>query len=141
MSQSNILEKVEKDIESYGWHVLAVCGGDLPNFSYTIGFKETLSHPEIVMSGLSTEMMHHLLNDIGELIKSGESFSDGDTSSEVIKGYLVKFISVNESHIDEYFRAANIHYGDGNFKTLQCIWPDNDGRFPETTNSSQEVLV
>ena len=60
MSQSNILEKVEKDIESYGWHVLAVFGGDLPNFSYTIGFKETLSHPEIVMSGLSTEMMHDL---------------------------------------------------------------------------------
>ena len=141
MNQSKVLDKVKKDIENHGWHVLSVFGGGSPNFSYTIGFTETLNHPEIVMSGLSTELMHNLLNDIGELIKKGAVFKSGNFSDKVLNGYSVKFSSVNTSNINEYFRAAEVHYGQGNFETLQCIWPDKEGKFPCESDSSQEILV
>lgn len=68
MSNSKVLDKLKSDIEKYGWHVLSVFGNDLPNFAYSIGFTETLNHPEIVISGLNTDLMHELLNDIGSLI-------------------------------------------------------------------------
>lgn len=68
MPQSNVMKKVSNDIKTHGWHVLSVFCKDLPNFSYTIGFTETLNHPEIVISGLDSKLAHLLLNDIGNLI-------------------------------------------------------------------------
>jgi len=97
--------------------------------SHTIGFKESLNHPEIVMYGLSTDLIHKLLNDIGELIKKGHSFAVGDICSEVPNGYAVKFVALNESNINKYFRAANAYYGKCDFETLKCVWPDKDGTF------------
>lgn len=140
MSRTSVLEKVENDIKEHGWHVLSVFSENEPSFSYTVGFKETLNHSEVIISGLNTKLMHQLLNDIGELIKEGNSFSAGDISNEVIKGYPVKFVAVNESNIKEYFRVANARYGKGQFQAIQCLWSDKHGTFPEKTDANQEVL-
>lgn len=137
---SSVMEKVKKDIKDHGWHVLSVFGENMPKFSYTIGFKETLNHPEVIMSGLDTDLMHNLLNDIASLIKKGDIFSEGDTSNEVLKDYPVKFISVSKENIQEYLRAASTYYGEGNFQVIQCVWPDNQGLFPTKTEAAQEVL-
>lgn len=140
MSQSSVMQKVNEDVENHGWHVLSVFGNDLPAFSYTIGFTETLNHPEIVMSGIDSKLSHLLLNDIGNLIKNGQVFNHGDHSYQVLKNYWVKFESVRNENISEYFAAANNRYGTGKFKALQCIWPDRDGNFQETSNDKQEIL-
>ncbi len=140
MSNSKIFKKVDEDIAKYGWHVLSVACEDSPSFSYTVGFEQTLSHPEIIMSGLGTELMHHLLNDIGELIKNGSSFKNGDLSNEVVKGFPVKFIEVKDSALSEYLRVAKAHYDNKGFRALQCVWPDKDGVFQTASNQDQEVL-
>ncbi len=140
MQQSSVMQKVSSDIKTYGWHVLSVFGKDIPNFSYTIGFTETLNHPEIVISGLESKLAHLLLNDIGNLIKSGHVFKHGDFSVEILKGYPVKFEAVRNENISEYFAAANHHYGSGKFNALQCIWPDRGGKFQEASNEGQEIL-
>ena len=140
MPESKVMEKVSKDIAEHGWHVLSVFGENMPNFSYTIGFTETLSHPEVIISGLETKLAHLLLNDIGELIKKGQSFEHGASSDEVLKNCPVKFENVTKKNILEYLRAANNHYGEGNFQALQCIWPDKDGNFQSATDEEQEIL-
>lgn len=140
MSNPKIFEKVDEDIAKYGWHVLSVTCEDSPSFSYTVGFEETLNHPEIIMSGLGTELMHHLLNDIGELIKLGDSFKDGDLSNEVVSGFPVKFIAVKDNVLSEYLRVAEVHYDSKGFRALQCIWPDKKGVFQTESNYEQEVL-
>jgi hypothetical protein len=140
MPQSSVMQKVSSDIKAHGWHVLSVFGKDLPNFSYTIGFTETLNHPEIVISGLESKLAHLLLNDIGNLIINGHAFKNGDFSDQILKNYPVKFETVRNENISEYFAAANNHYGAGKFKALQCIWPDRDGNFQEATNEVQEIL-
>lgn len=110
MSNSKIFEKVDEDNKKYAWHVLSVACDDSPGFSYTVGFEQTLNHPEIIMSGLSSDLMHQLLNDIGELIKSGSQFKSGDLSNEVVKGFPVKFIAVNDEIRSNYLRVAEVHY-------------------------------
>jgi len=134
------MEKLERDIKSYGWHVLSVFEENMPSFSYTIGFKETLDHPEIIMSGLEIDLMHQLLNDIGNLIKEGQFFSEESISNEVLKDCPVKFVPVSQENTQEYFRAANAYYGEGNFQILQCVWPYKNGHFPKITDEIQEVL-
>ena len=140
MPESEVMEKVRRDIAEHGWHVLSVFSENMPNFSYTIGFTETLTHPEVIISGIESKLAHLLLNDIGELIKKGQFFEHGASSNEVLKNYLVKFENVTEKNIPEYFRAANNLYGEGNFKALQCIWPDKYGNFQSSTDKEQEIL-
>ncbi len=140
MKNTSVLEKVGDDIEEHGWHVLSVFGKGVPNFSYTVGFTETLNHPEIIMSGLDSKLAHFLLNDIGNLIRGGKSFNDGDLSDQVLKNYSVKFQSVSEDNILEYFRAANAYYGERKFKALQCVWPNSQGKFQQSSDEDQEIL-
>jgi len=140
MSNSKIFDKVDKDIAKYGWHVLSVACEDSPSFSYTVGFEETLSHPEIIISGLSIELMHQLLNDIGELINQGSSFKGGDLSNDVVSGLPVKFIEVRESVLSEYLRVAQTHYENKSFRALPCVWPGEEGLFQTESNQDQEVL-
>lgn len=137
---SDVMEKVEDDIKKHGWHVLSVFSKDAPSFSYSIGFTETLDHPEIIMSGLDTSLMHPLINDIGQLIKNGQRFTNNQLSEEVIKGYPVKFSKISELNKEEYLRAAVSIYSIEKFDALQCIWPDKEGKFQEESNTAQEVL-
>ncbi|MEM7358933.1 MAG: DUF4262 domain-containing protein [Pseudomonadota bacterium] len=140
MTSSKIIDKVKNDIAEHGWHVLSVSCSDSPNFSYTVGFEQTLGHPEIIMSGLKIDLMHQLLNDIGGLIKEGESFTNGDLSNEVIRGFPVKFVALNENSTEEYLRVAKAHYENGSIRALQCIWPDSNGVFQSASNNAQELF-
>ena len=137
---SDVMEKVEDDIKKHGWHVLSVFSQDAPSFSYSIGFTETLDHPEIIISGLDTSLMHSLINDIGQLIKNGQRFTNNQLSEEVIKGYPVKFSKISELNKKDYLRAAVSIYSIEKFDALQCIWPDKEGKFQEESNTAQEVL-
>jgi len=137
---SDVMETVEDDIKKHGWHVLSVFSKDAPSFSYSIGFTETLDHPEIIMSGLDTSLMHSLINDIGQLIKNGQRFTNNQLSEEVIKSYPVKFSKISELNKEEYLRAAVSIYSVEKFDALQCIWPDKEGKFQEESNTAQEVL-
>ena len=140
MNKEKIIAKVASDIASFGWHVLHVFSEDEVSFSYTVGFTETLYHAEIIMSGLRRELRHDLLNDIGNLIKNGERFENGDLSHCVAKGLPVKFIAVSDKLRREYLGLAANRYGDAGFKALQCVWPDKHGKFQADTNRAQEIL-
>ena len=140
MKKESIIAKVASDIASYGWHVLHVFSEVEVSFSYTIGFTETLGHAEIIMSGLRREVRHDLLNDIGNLIKKGERFENGDISLRVVKGLPVKFIAVDMQARGEYLRMAANRYGEAGFQALQCVWPDKHGKFQADTNRAQEIL-
>ena len=140
MSSSKIFKKVDEDIRNYGFHVLSVACSDSPDFSYTVGFEQTLNHPEVIMSGLDRKLMHRLLNDIGELIRKGDSFSNGEFSDKVVDGFSVKFISVKTIALAEYLSVAKAHYKGKEFRALQCVWPDKNGLFQTEDNEVQEVF-
>jgi hypothetical protein len=49
----------------------------LPSFSYSFGLLETYQHPELICFGLSTDLMHALINDAAALLKQGEKIKSG----------------------------------------------------------------
>tara|TARA_R110002072_G_scaffold93269_3_gene206844 strand:- start:93 stop:434 length:342 start_codon:yes stop_codon:yes gene_type:complete len=88
-------------IAKHGWGVLGIAGEQDP-FSYTVGFHDSLQHPELLLSGMERELGGSVLNSAGAAIREGERFRAGDLSEAVLEGYPVAFALVP---IDFYMRA------------------------------------
>ena len=60
-----------------------------PAYVFSVGMFHTLGHPEICIFGLSsTKTMSQIINGIGDLIKSGQSFQDWHESEDVLDEYV-----------------------------------------------------
>lgn len=71
--------EVYADIERYGWMIQAVIGDEPAlTWAYTIGLAGGLGHPELVVVGLGMNATGRLLNGIGEQIREGRRFNNGD---------------------------------------------------------------
>ncbi|WP_134088719.1 DUF4262 domain-containing protein [Olivibacter sp. XZL3] len=128
-------ERFENSIASNGWHVIMVKSTAYqPSFAYTIGLWQNFNHPEVICLGLPAETMHLILNDIGELIKQGETIQLNKPYQDFLEDYLTTFISVDPSNIKDYFGAALAHYQDLTMPALQFVWPDKNHRFPWAEN-------
>lgn len=134
-------KKLVDNIAEYGWHVIKVFDPDGgPSFAYSVGMTETLDHPEVIIIGLGVDLMHHMINDIGTRIRSGESLESGQPIEGLLEGALCILYPVTSRHLREYFAAAYHHYGGAYFGALQCFWPGKvDGCFPWEPNCSEFV--
>jgi hypothetical protein len=123
--------KLFADVKKFGWHVIKVAPDDEgPAFAYSIGIYHSFQHPEIVIFGLDVTDMHRMINAIGEAIRSGSRFSDGDESDAALEGYNVLFRRVEMRHYREHFGYARWFYQGDEFPVLQCVWPDSKHRYP-----------
>ena len=123
--------KLHSDVEEFGWHVVLIPEDDEgPAFAYSVGLFENLGHPEIVVLGLDLDVMHRLINLIGEEVKRGRRLADGEVVSGILDGYDVRFLDVARRHYPERFGYARRYYKGDDFSVLQCLWPDRRGHFP-----------
>ena len=117
-------------IEEFGWMVVAVPEDDQgPGFAYSIGLHGSFNHAEVIVFGLSLDATRGIVNAVGEEIRRGLRFGDGDRSGEIVEGFPVEFRAVAPEFHDEYFGQALKVYGE-TFAALQCVWPDRHGTFP-----------
>jgi hypothetical protein len=124
-------QKLISDIEEFGWHVLKIPEGDEgPSFAYSVGLFRTFNHPEIVIFGLDRDLMHRMINLIGEEVRQGRRFADGEAASGFLEGYDVRFHEVARRCYPEHFGYAHWLYKGDDFPVLQCLWPDMQGHFP-----------
>ncbi len=140
--------KLVSEIEEVGWHVIMIPEDDEgPSFAYSIGLFRTFGHPEIIIFGLDLDLMHRLINLIGEDVRQGRRFADGQAASGILEGYDVRFLNVARRHYPEHFGYAHWYYKGDDFPALQCLWPDKHGRFPtdsdcpEPLRARQRLLV
>lgn len=146
------LDETERDvletIDEHGWMVMSVCDedGETPDWAFSIGLYETFGHPEIVVFGQSVELMHSMINSIGERVREGEHFADGNELEELIAEYRCSVRHVRLKWY-ELFLGWAIWYHEGEaFPVLQCFWPDRDqhypwdGAFPEGLEWAQPLL-
>ena len=123
--------KLLANVREYGWHVMAIGGSDeCPPFGYTIGLYHSFGHPEVIVFGLDVSVMFAIITNLGDLIKSGQTFDHLSESSEILEGYLVTFRDVERRHYRNYFGFARWFYQGDRFPAIQCIWPDAQGRYP-----------
>jgi hypothetical protein len=131
VSEEDRERKLLADIEEYGWHVVLIPEDDEgPAFAYSIGLFKTFGHPEVVVFGLDLDVMHQMINLIGEEVRRGRHFSDGESASGILEGYDVRFCEAARKHYHDHFGYARWFYGGDDFPALQCLWPDRRGRFP-----------
>ncbi len=138
--------KLLSDVERHGWHIVGIDDDDEgPAYVFSVGMFHTLGHPEICMFGLSsTKTMGQIINGIGDLIKSGQSFDDWEESDEVLEGYSCMFRTVTPKLYREYFGYARWFYEGDDFPMLQCVWPDGDHNYPwdaEYNAQTQSVMA
>jgi hypothetical protein len=131
VEEDDIERKLISDIEVFGWHVIMIGEDDEgPAFAYSIGLFKSFSHPEIIIFGLDVNLMHRMINLIGEEARQGRLFDDGESASGILEGYDVRFLNVARQHYHEHVGYARWFYKGDDFPLLQCIWPDMQGRFP-----------
>lgn len=106
--------KLLADVASHGWHLVGIDDDpEGPGYVFSVGMFHTLGHPEICIFGLSnTKTMGQIINGVGDLIRSGQSFDDWKESQEVLAGYSCMFRHVDPTLYREYFGYAVIELAD-----------------------------
>jgi hypothetical protein len=147
---------VVTNVREHGWHVCMVHGnceycaeGDLEHsheavhhddprvdaayaatFAYTVGLTPRFDHPEILLVG-GWSAAGHFLNTVGDLVRDGHRFAPGDTSSEVLDGFVVRFDDVGVQPRWSLMTLAHWAMHRAYFDALQLVLPDRWGRWPE----------
>jgi hypothetical protein len=101
-----------------------------PGFTYTIGLYHSYGHPEVIVFGLPGLTAQRILERTADLVKSGAIFADGNQSDAILRGHTCIFRSVLRSHYPAHVGQARWFYGTWGFPAIQCVWPDQAGRFP-----------
>ena len=90
-------EKILADVAEYGWHVLKIYEQDeTPGWAFSIGLYKSFNHPEIVVFGLNDDLMHFLINSIGEDVRAGKRFVVDGLYPDLIEAYSCTFKPVNQ---------------------------------------------
>lgn len=123
--------RVRSDIDTYGWHVAKIAGDEkAPPWSFTIGLEHSFDHPEILAVGMELELLHALLNHVGEQVKHGRRFEHDERAQGVLDQHPPVFRTVATRWHGAFVGNAAWFYRERSFRVLQCFWPDASGRLP-----------
>jgi len=122
---------VRENVANHGCHVMLVSSdGEAPAFAYSIGLTRTHGQPELICFGLREEVMHFMINELGERMAGGARFHHGDRISGLIDDYDCILRRTDRARYREYLGYALwFNEGDG-FDVLQIVWPDKQKRYP-----------
>ncbi|HEU5007589.1 MAG TPA: DUF4262 domain-containing protein [Jatrophihabitantaceae bacterium] len=126
---------LRETIRKHGWAVQSVLGNHrkrYPDFSYTVGLWG-FGHPELLVIGLAADVAGWLLNQLGQLVRAGESLRAGQSvyCPNLRGGSDLQLRRVPNPH-EILFVAQNVYSGPGLRKVpaLQVCYPDSYGRYP-----------
>ncbi len=126
-------QKFLSNIGAHGWVVTKVfqsAGEAGPEFAYSAGLFHSYRHPEIIIFGLGLDIMHKLINNIGDSVKTGTRFEPGNEYQDIFARCGCQFRPVDTSHYKSYLGWAIWFYNGEPFPVLQCFWPDQEGHYP-----------
>ncbi|MFG2576351.1 DUF4262 domain-containing protein [Streptomyces sp. NPDC048481] len=121
---------VIEHVQRHGWHVVMVPEDEVgPGFAYTVGLAHTHGGPELATFGLDVDVMHRILNTLGEKCAAGEALTDGQSHPDVVRGYPVVLRGIASGWYRTFFGQALGFYRRPPLPVLQVAWPDAEGRF------------
>lgn len=133
---SQFVDNVRQDIERYGCSVVFV-GDEDPPFAFTVGLWERNRHAELIIFGLSGQVMANILNAIARKVGEGVTFSSSTYLPDVGGKFGIKVVPIHEAGLSRYFGFA-LGYYEGPFPAAQVIWPDSAGVFPGDVNFNSD---
>ena len=131
-------QKVLDDIKKHGWSDMAIFAGEnTPPFNYTVGL-DGFEHPELVCIGLHPEQGHGVLGSAIELIKAGTRLNANEYYEEVLEGFPVAFVEVDDMIGSDFPMSMTYRLSDSKV-ALQLVWPDMNGHFPWHGDFNEEL--
>jgi hypothetical protein len=126
------LHAIAQTIDEHGWWVGLIDEDDEgPGFAYTLGLVQSFGHPELIVFGLRREVMHGILNGLGERVRSGERLPEETRIADVLERELQVVLRPvrGEDNFGEYLGYGLRYYG-RIFPALQVFWPDRENKLP-----------
>lgn len=125
---STVLQRIQRD----GWTVLGIPeDAEGPGFAFTLGLWMNFQHPELIMVGENPAVMQDLLNTASQAVRDGSRvFAPGQPAEGLLPEHTCQFLTVLPAAYRDYLGYALWLYGQQAFPALQCVWPDQLGRFP-----------
>jgi hypothetical protein len=132
---------VSHNVEQFGLHVQYVFGSEdgTPSFIYTVGMTN-LGAPELIVFGLSPEMVHGALNQIYmEISLQARPKDEKKISDQWSVTMLLE--EVERTVATEYTTFTEMYFkGSGKQPTYkQLVWPDEHGKYPHQHGFSKKL--
>jgi hypothetical protein len=132
--------RTTSDIQKFGLTVIIIEATEyLPSFAYSIGLWQKYNHPEIICFGLSTKSLHTIINNVADIIKSGQIIEAVKRYDQVFQSGSAEFLTVDSRNLIDYFGTAIDYYGT-TFPALQLVWSDRQDKFPWQDGFEDEFI-
>lgn len=97
-------------------------------FAYTVGLGHRAGHPELLMSGLDPQLMHHALNDVAQRVMAGRRYAAGDVLEGVLGGVPVVLERLADAALADTVTWAGWFHR-ARPEALVVVWPSTSGVF------------
>ena len=145
VEMDGVIEGIVEEIERGGFTVAAIAGdGTGIDWAYTIGLARNHGHPELVLVGVEAPLAGAVLQHLGDAVAAGRSMTD-ELVIDLRDGVEFRVRSVDElflAHGDWFVlgRAVAEAWGGRWPATLQLIWREHEGDFPEEPGDRRWML-
>lgn len=124
-------EMVDNNIEKNGFHVTYVLGEkDQPPFGYSTGLFKNFGIPEAFVSGLPNGLTNTLITNYAQTFKDKEVPLNKKIDI-LIDRFPTYLIEVKNEVLSEKILSSFRFYENEDFKSIQIVFPDLMGNFPE----------
>jgi hypothetical protein len=146
MDVRRIIGDIGKIVDRVGWAVIELeASSHRPSCAYTIGLDITFAWPELICFGLAPSQMRDMLNAaVSELQKMGRTPEPSVRLENVVQGYACNLSSaervlvVQEPTLAHQFATLKRNEPT-RVRTLQLLWPDQNGLFPGEPHCSAQI--
>jgi hypothetical protein len=141
-------QSVIDNIRDHGCHIMHVFDdkGELPEFSYSIGFPVSVGQAEVIVFGLKREVRHWMVNEVCRQCAEGLKLTEGLRISGLVEGFdCVARLVRDPGAIREYFGWAiwfhETQRGEQLTEVYQLVWPGAvQGLFPWDEGCDEDVI-
>lgn len=124
-------ENVDSNIEKHGFHVTYVMESiDFTPFGYSTGLYKNFGIPEAFVSGLPNGLTNTLITNYAQTFKH-QKIPLNKKLDNLTDRFSVYIIAVKNEDLSEKILSSFRCYEDNDFESVQIIFPDLAGKFPE----------
>jgi hypothetical protein len=124
-------ENVDSNIEKHGFHVTYVMELiDFTPFGYSTGLYKNFGIPEAFVSGLPNGLTNTLITNYAQTFKH-QKIPLNKKLNNLTDRFPVYIIAIENEALSEKILSSFRLYEDDDFESIQIIFPDLAGKFPE----------
>lgn len=141
----NVVQDCCDEVTAGGFTVAAIVGDEHGcDWAYTIGLDLSFGHPELLIAGLDARVAGALLDLLGGEVADGRTIG-ANTVLRLDGGLELRARGIDPIWCarGDWFNLGRQVMGELGRRwpaSLQLIWPDADGRFPETSDDPGRLL-